>query len=157
MGFMPRAKKSAPAPVVAATPEIPVPVGPSPAVLELQSDIVALVRERSSYRKRVLEIQAALFKAQSDFQTTQAALNQYEQEIAERMNVIAQLENRPAQTHGAPPVLSFPQPNLPLNTLDMAGISAESSRPDPYAQDPGDLVNRSRITRNEAAAIRASL
>lgn len=128
------------------------PVGPSPAVLELQSDIVGLVRERSAYRKRVIAIQTALFAAQAEFQATQAALAQYEQEINERMNLIGQLENRSSSIQMRPPETDYAG-TIPFPMGNLSGISSEPSRP----SDPDDMVNRAHITRNEAIAVRASL
>lgn len=161
---MPRRKAVPASPVVAAVPaEIPpppvpaAPIGPSPAVLELQGDIVNFVRERSTYRRQVAAIQAELFAAQAKFQATQATLQQFEQEIQERMNLIAQLENRaPAQAN----VLQFAPREYPVGAVDMSGISAEPTRSasvPSYASDPNDMVNRSAISRAEVAAVRAQL
>lgn len=158
---MPR-RSATPKAVIAA--EIPaatfapvVPSVPSPAVLELQSDIVALVRERSGYRKQVLEIQAALFKAQAEFQATQAGLNQFEQEIAERMALIAQLENRAPQAQYPayqpdPGILTFPG--------NMTGISSEPAAPvrhNPPMPDPNDMINRGNASGFRAEAQRSVL
>lgn len=156
---MPRAKKAVPAPVAAVPAEQPapiVPAGPSPAVLELQSDIVSLVRERSGYRKRVVEIQTALFKAQADFQATQAGLNQYEQEIAERIALIAQLENRAPQTRVSE---AADYPGITMFPGSLAGVSSEPT-PQQVRDRMGqsdDMINRAHIDRGQAAAMRSVL
>lgn len=147
---MPR-RKAVPEPIVTPVEQpLPVaPVGPSPAVLELQSDIVSLVRERSGYRKLVADTQAELYAAQAKFQATQGRLSQFEQEISERINLIAQLENRAPQS----PILSFPAPSF--GQIDMSGISVEPTQRavnSGYQSDPNDQINR-----GHSAAIRASL
>lgn len=139
---------------IQATPPSPVPVGPSPAVLELQSDIVLLVRERSGYRKLVADIQAELFAAQAKFQATQGRLSQFEQEIGERINLIAQLENRAPQINYSQ---APEQGNVYPIGGALTGISSEPTRQMVQDKmnamgDPSDMVNR-----GHAAAIRASL
>lgn len=150
---MPRAKKPAIAPIPVAEPVAqvppPIPVGPSPAVLELQGDIVAFVRARSEYRKLVAEKQAALFAAQSEFQATQGRLNQFEQEISERIDLIARLENRAPQPRMAhvSEISDYQSSNFPIGNL--AEISVEPTQPTVagYQSDPNDRVNRGHAVR----------
>jgi hypothetical protein len=142
---MPRGKKN-PAPLPAtptasvATPPPPAPLAPSPAVLELQSDIVTLARERSTYRKLVGDAQSELFAAQANFQATQARLSMFEQEINERMNIIAQLENRAPMT----PIIQFPAPGEYPIQPNLSGISSEPTR---TQQTDLDMVNRGHAVR----------
>jgi len=159
ISFMPRAKKSVAPPIIVTepvTPAVPVYAGPSPAVLEMQSDIVSLVRERSGYRKLVADAQAELFLAQSKFQATQGRLTQFEQEINERMTLIAQLENRAPAPQLMP---EYNQGNVYSIGGNLQGISVEPARPsvNAYQADPNDLVNRGHIDSRQAAAMRAVL
>lgn len=134
---MPRPRK-APEQPASEIPKPPsaVPAAPTAAVLELQSDIVALVRERSGYRKQVSDAQAELFSAQAKFQATEGRLKMFEQEIGERISLIAQLENRAPQfaaTSAA--VVPFPS--------NLSGISSE-----PTPAPDNDLVNRGHAVRS---------
>jgi hypothetical protein len=124
------------------------PAGPSPAVLELQSDIVVLVRQRSELRARASAAQAKLFQAQAEAQAAQGDLSGLDQEVQYRMGLIAQLENRAPQS----PVLNFPQPGALTYTGDLSSFSSEPA-PRPVQQgDPNDLVNR-----GHAAIMRAAI
>jgi hypothetical protein len=139
---MPRGIRNKPAlPVTEATIEAKMmaPAAPSPAVLELQSDVVNLVRERTVARKTLAEVQARLFVVQAEAQAAQLRSQQFEQEIQERINLIAQLENRAPAGNLVP----FP------GAYPLAGISAEPTMPG-NAQpmgDPNDQINRGHASR----------
>lgn len=83
----------APAPIAA-----PVPAPPSPAVLKLQEQVVALVSQRQQARALLNEAHNAYLAAQSKFQAAESELNGIEQEVQYRINLIAQLENRQSMT-----------------------------------------------------------
>lgn len=130
----------------------PEPVGPSPAVLALQSQVVELVNQRSASRQRLTEAHTVYLMAQGRFQATQGELQGIEQEVQYRISLIAQLENRAPQT----PVIQFPAAGdypLPVTYPATMGVPAGiSSEPTPQQSDPRDMVNR-----GHAAAMRAQI
>jgi hypothetical protein len=110
-----------------------IPTAPSPAVLKLQEQIVALVAERTAARTHISEQHALYFGAQAQFQAAEAALKDVEGDVQYRLGLIAQLENRaPAN------VVTFPAPPM----LSLAGVSSSPSQQadQNYAVgDAGDL------------------
>jgi hypothetical protein len=103
---MPRKKT---APVAAVPTEAPAPVQPAPippAVLELQADVVTLVRSRIDTHRKVAQAQGVVAQAQANLQAAQAELAALDQEVQYRMSVIDQLQGK--TVHMAPSVLQFP-------------------------------------------------
>jgi hypothetical protein len=96
-----RAEAEAKAAIIAADPPIIVPAAPappSPAVLKLQEQVVELVSQRQQARAILNEAHNAYVAAQAKFQAAENELKGIEQEVNYRINLIAQLENRPQVT-----------------------------------------------------------
>lgn len=139
---MPRKKSPATPPPAAVAPEpIAVPAPIPPAVLELQADIVELVRSRSSFRNKVAEQQAIVFSAQAQLQAAQAELQGIDQEVQYRMGLAAQMQGKPVE----PPQPFLVQPPTP----GVGQVSSVPTRPQPgFTADPSDLVNHGHAVRD---------
>jgi hypothetical protein len=114
---------------------------PNPAVEALQGDIVQLVRERTSVRRESLEKQAALLKAQSDFQLVQSKMNSLEEEVRYLHSQVAQLEGREPSPQACEPSPQAYQPGV-VSIVSVPAIPQQS-----YAQASGEPINRGHATR----------
>ncbi|MGC9293494.1 MAG: hypothetical protein ACP5EP_12380 [Acidobacteriaceae bacterium] len=97
---------------------------PSAAIIQLQSQVVELVNERTNCRQRLTQTHLNYLRAQGEFQAVQSELQGIEQEVQYRIGLIAQLENR---------VAPAPAPTMPMTFENpMTGISSvptQTSRP----------------------------
>jgi hypothetical protein len=123
----------------------PAPVLPSPAVIKLQEQVVDLVGQRTASRKLLLDVHAELFAVQARFQAAEAQTNGYGQEIQERMNLIAQLENR-APVAGPTNISVMPMPN------SLVGVTSEPAGA-PAQQGTGNIAMGPLMTRRDVAAM----
>ena len=138
---VPVAKTSAPVPeAIAVTPTPAIPSSPTPAVLELQKQIVDFVAKRTESATHLRESHATYLAAQTRFQVAQNEMQGIEQEVSYRINLIAQLENRSA------PAPSFPQ-SIDLGTNIQPTPQQIASKVEAaYGQD--DMVNRGHASRS---------
>ena len=133
------------APPVLNVPTAPLP--PSPAVLQLQAQVVDMVSQRGEARSRLTEAHAAYLLAQSKFQAAEAELKGIESEVSYRIGLIAQLENRPAQVANAgyaspSPALQMP-PSLGSITSEPAQVQQQPNRSqEPFAVGSADDLRR---------------
>ncbi len=123
-------KAETPLPPVLNVPPAPLP--PSPAVLQLQAQVVDMVSQRGEARSRLSEAHTAYLLAQSKFQAAEAELKGIESEVSYRIGLIAQLENRPAQVANAgyaspSPVLQMPA-SLGSITSEPAQVAQQMNR-----------------------------
>ena len=123
-------KAETPLPPVLNVPPAPLP--PSPAVLQLQAQVVDMVSQRGEARSRLTEAHAAYLLAQSKFQAAEAELKGIESEVSYRIGLIAQLENRPAQVANAgyaspSPVMQMPA-SLGSITSEPAQVAQQMNR-----------------------------
>ncbi len=125
-------KAETPLPPVLNVPPAPLP--PSPAVLQLQAQVVDMVSQRGEARSRLTEAHAAYLLAQSKFQAAEGELKGIESEVSYRIGLIAQLENRPAQVANAGYASSSPVLQMP------ASLGSITSEPAQVAQQ----MNRSQ-------------
>ena len=110
------ATKHAPAPAAA----------PSPAVLQLQAQVVELVAQRQQARALLNEAHNAYLAAQARFQAAEGELKGIEQEVQYRISLIGQLENR------TPTISNGMMATTPV--LQMPSFSGVSSEPTPQAR-----------------------
>jgi hypothetical protein len=111
----------------------PEPIGPSPAVLSLQAQVVELVNQRSNSRQRLTQAHTAYLMAQGAFQAMQSELQGIEQEVQYQLGVIAQLENRaPSNVVSISPSYE----NAPTGGLG-GSLQGVSSEPSATVQRPG--------------------
>ena len=114
------------------------PLADSPAVLQLQNDIVTLVRRRDAVSEEIAVKSSAAFMASAELQGTQSKLTLLDQEVQYRMRVIQQMKGEaPSNVYTMPTVASYP-PNYGV------GAPVVSSAP----TMPDDGVNRGRATRS---------
>lgn len=122
------------------TPELaPIaPMSPSPAVLQLQAQVVDMVSQRQQARSFLNESHNAYLAAQAKFQAAENELKGIEAEVQYRIGLIAQLENRqptnvmpfPVAQFGTQGVSSEPAPQQP------------AQRPQTYATGSADDLRR---------------
>lgn len=118
-------------PPVLNVPTAPLP--PSPAVLQLQAQVVDMVSQRGEARSRLTEAHAAYLFVQSKFQAAEVVLKGIESEVSYRIGLIAQLENRPTQIsanagYASPsPALQMP-PSLGSITSEPAQAPQQMNR-----------------------------
>ena len=113
---------------------VPPPVADSPAVLQLQNDIVSLVRRRDAVSEEIAVKSSAAFMASAELQGTQSKLTLLDQEVQYRMRVIQQMKGElPTNVYQMPP-----------QTAVVFGAPVVSSVP----TMPEDGVNRGRATRS---------
>lgn len=123
------------------------PPPPNPHVLELQGDVVMLVRTRGEVRRKLLAAHGALQSAQATFQMAQQEMKTIEDEVQYLHSQIAQMEGRPAevrmslQPFDASGYASVPSP--------MSGISSEPTIPPTlsFPRQSSDGVNRAHAVR----------
>ena len=121
--------ESAPSPAQPVVPNVP--AAPSPAVLQLQDQVVSLVSQRHQARTFLNETHNAYLAAQAKFQSAENELKGIEAEVQYRIGLIAQLENRPAQVSYSPP----PAPVLQM-PASLAGVSSEPAQPQTQIRGP---------------------
>src|ERR1019366_6171559 len=110
------------------------PLADSPAVLQLQNDIVTLVRRRDAVSEEIAVKSSAAFMASAELQGTQSKLTLLDQEVQYRMRVIQQMKGEaPTNVYQMPP-----------QTAVVFGAPVVSSVP----TMPEDGVNRGRATRS---------
>ena len=120
--------------IVAAEPATVVPQAspqpPSPAVLQLQEQVVGLVAQRNEARRELSSTHTAYLMAQGAFQAAEAKVKAAEQDAQYLLGLIAQLENRAASSpaYAPAPVLQMPS--------SLAGVTSEPS-PVPATQQTG--------------------
>lgn len=131
-GGRPRKHAVAPAPKLEPTAK---PLADSPAVLQLQNDIVSLVRRRDAVSEEIAVKSTAAFMAQAELQGTQSKLTLLDQEVQYRMRVIQQMK-------GEAPTNVYQMQVPPVNAS--YGTTTISSVP----TQPDDGVNRGRATRS---------
>jgi hypothetical protein len=137
-GGRPRKHAVAPAPKLEPTAK---PLADSPAVLQLQNDIVSLVRRRDAVSEEIAVKSTAAFMAQAELQGTQSKLTLLDQEVQYRMRVIQQMKGEvPMASYGPPAGTLFTMPP----TASTYGAPVVSSAP----TMPDDGVNRGRATRS---------
>jgi hypothetical protein len=127
--------------VVPAQP--PAPVAPSPAVTALQSQVVELVGQRSAARQRLTASHAEYLMAQSKFQAEQESLKGIETEVQYRINLIAQLENRPVslQFPSSVPLPGYSQTQQ-LPPMDQISVDPAPVQRPQYQGGQDDMVSR---------------
>ena len=116
-------------PPVLNVPTAPLP--PSPAVLQLQAQVVDMVSQRGEARSRLTEAHAAYLLAQSKFQAAEGELKGIEQEVQYRIGLISQLENRqPSISNGMIQMTPTPQmpPSLGSITSEPAQVAQQMNR-----------------------------
>lgn len=84
-----------PAPVAPVSFSPPAPEIPNPAVIALQEDIIALVKQRGTVLQSIAEARGVLNAAQSRLQGAEDHLRNLEHEVQYRMSVIAQMKGEP--------------------------------------------------------------
>lgn len=106
------------------------PLPPSPAVLQLQEQVVGLVAQRNEARRELSSTHTAYLMAQGAFQAAEAKVKATEQDAQYLLGLIAQLENRAASApaYAPAPVLQMPS--------SLAGVTSEPS-PVPATQQTG--------------------
>lgn len=137
-------KAETPLPPVLNVPPAPLP--PSPAVLQLQAQVVDMVSQRGEARSRLTEAHAAYLLAQSKFQATEAELKGIEQEVQYRIGLISQLENRqPSISNGMIQMTPMPQmpPSMGSITSEPAQVAQQPHRSqEPFAVGSADDLRR---------------
>lgn len=122
-------KAETPLPPVLNVPPVPLP--PSPAVLQLQAQVVDMVSQRGEARSRLTEAHAAYLLAQSKFQAAEGELKGIEQEVQYRIGLISQLENRqPSISNGMIQMTPMPQmpPSMGSITSEPAQVAQQMNR-----------------------------
>ena len=145
---MPR-KKAVAAPEVTAIPTPPAPPPPPPpAVLELQADIVRLIRGRDVLKEESRKARAGLIQAQAMCQIADGNLSEVEQEIQYIHSQIAQLSGAiPQLNYGPAPMIGSAADMVNRGFVPNPQAAGIGSVPTPQLTGNSDMVNRGHASR----------
>lgn len=117
------------------------PPPPNPTVLALQEQIVPLVNQREEAIRMVGQLEAQVAHLHSQLEFGRKKLQNVEAAIQYRLQLVAQIEGRPAETF----IAGMPSPLLPMGSYPLEVSEPDWSASRPLALQPTSLSGISSI------------